>query len=178
MNGWFKSALVFVLVVLPLVLGCDCNQTALSCSNLAFASGTLELFQDCVSYPLCATAFYQTPVQDFALFQSLVTQVSPGFNADEAITRLLCEPCSAEELQRRAVTFYLSFLVQSVRCAPGEIPIFSSNSGTFNCQCSPEHDCHTQNVSVFALVVVLISSALIVVAYTINQAKSSPEKID
>ena len=170
---WF-----LLLVLLPVVFACDCNQTALSCSNPSFSALSSDLFQDCISYDLCARAFYQTPVQDFDLFESLLTQVAPGFDAaNDAIVPLLCEPCSAQELQTRAVTFYLSYLVQTVRCAPGEIPIFSTDSGTFNCQCSPEHECHPQNVSVFALVVVLVAAALIVVAYTINRAKTSSTKL-
>lgn len=168
-----------LLAALPVVLACDCNQTALSCSNPGFAASTAELFQDCISYDLCTQAFYQTPVQDFGLFESLLGQAAPGFDADnDAIIPLLCEPCTAQELQTRAVTFYLSYLVQNVRCAPGQVPVFSSDSGTFTCQCSPEHDCHAQNVSVFALVVVLVAAALIVVAYTINQARTSAEKLD
>jgi hypothetical protein len=173
-----------VLLVLFVLIGtssaCVCNQTALSCGDpgAMFAATSTELFNDCVSYDLCAEAFYQTPIQDQNLFESLLTQVTPGFDARaDAIEPLLCEPCDAKALETRAVTFYLSFLVQTARCAPGEVPIFDSNSGTFSCQCSPEHECHPQNVSVFALVVVLVAAALIVVAYTINRARSTSTKL-
>ncbi|MBB18157.1 MAG: hypothetical protein CMP20_01620 [Rickettsiales bacterium] len=165
--------LVFVLL-LGGVFACDCDQTALSCSSPSFAANTSQLYQDCLSYDFCTRAFYQSPMQDFELFESLLSQATVGFDpAMDAIVPLLCEPCTAQELQTRAVTFYSAFLVQSVRCAPGEVPLFDTVSGTFDCVCAPEHDCHPQSVSVYALVVVLISMALIVVAYTINAAQKT-----
>lgn len=175
--------LVVVVVLVGLVsssIACDCNQTALSCGDpgATFAATTTELFNDCVSYSICAEAFHQTPVQDQDLFEALLTQVTPGFDPRvDAIEPLLCQPCDAKSLETRAVTFYLSFLAQNVRCAPGQVPIFDVGSGTFSCQCSPEHECYPQNVSVFALVVVLIASALIVVAYTFTHARDASTKL-
>jgi len=169
--------LLTLLVVAASGLGawaCDCDQTALSCASPSFSANTSQLYQDCLSYDFCAKAFYQTPIADFGLFQSLLSQATVGFDpAADAIVPLLCEPCTAQELQTRAVTFYASFLVQSVRCAPGEVPLFDTVSGTFSCVCAPEHECHPQSVSVYALVVVLFAFALIVVAYTINAARKT-----
>ena len=178
------SIRIILLVLLSLAvnaLACTCNQTALSCGDPSamFTATNQELFNDCISYDLCAQAFYQSPLPDMGLFVSLLSQVTPGFDPrDDVIEPLLCQPCDAKSLETRAVTFYLSYLVQSVRCAPGEVPIFDMDSGTFTCQCSPEHECHAQSVSVYALVVVLVASALIVVAYTITRAKSASTKLE
>jgi hypothetical protein len=169
-----KCLLVIVVLLIGGIFACDCDQTALSCSNPTFTANTSHLYQDCLSYDFCSRAFYQKPIQDFELFESLLSQATVGFDpAMDAIVPLLCEPCTAHELQTRAVTFYSAFLVQSVRCAPGEVPLFDTVSGTFSCVCAPEHDCRPQNVSVYALLAVLIAMGLILVAYTVNEAQKT-----